>query len=153
MIDFPRLAALSMLAWAWSAAAPPALADRGWMTEDALRRAFVGKTIDGHYVDGMSFTESYTQDGRLDYRDERRNGLGSWVLRNRIFCTFYDPGQDIVGGCFIVAQTSANCYEFYSVGASERDADKEPSAGLAGRWTARAARRGDPSTCAARPTV
>jgi hypothetical protein len=70
-----------------------------------------------------------------------------------VFCTFYDPGQDINGGCFTAIQASANCYEFYLAGLSERGDDEEAERGPLGRWVARAARRGEPSTCPARPTV
>jgi hypothetical protein len=70
-----------------------------------------------------------------------------------VFCTFYDPGQGVTGGCFTAVQTSANCYEFYLAALSEREADKEAAPGPVGRWVARAARRGEASTCQARPTV
>ena len=70
-----------------------------------------------------------------------------------VFCTFYDPGHDIAGGCFTAIQASANCYEFYLAGFGEREADREVPPGPLGRWVARASRRGEPSTCQARPTV
>jgi hypothetical protein len=123
------------------------------MTEEAMRSAFIGKTLDGHYADGQSWTETYTADGRLDYREERRSGLGHWYFRDNVFCTFYDPGPGISGGCFQAVQTSSNCYEFYLARYSEREAGKEPPLGPAGRWVARAARRGEPPTCQAQPTV
>lgn len=123
------------------------------MTGEAMRGAFIGSTLDGHYVDGESWTETYTPDGRLDYRDERRASLGHWYFRDNVFCTFYDPGQALFGGCFTAVQTSANCYEFYLAGYTEREADREPPPIPAGMWVARAARRGEPSTCQAQPTV
>jgi hypothetical protein len=131
----------------------PAGAERGWMTEAAMRAAFVGKTLDGYYADGEDWSESYAADGRLDYNDRRRRGRGNWYFRDQVFCTFYDPGQYIAGGCFTAVQSGANCYEFYLASYSEREADHPPPPGPVGRWVARASRRGEPSTCEARPTV
>ena len=154
MLGIPRLAAaLSMLIGVFAAVAPPALAERSWMSEDAMRGAFIGKTLDGYYADGEGWTETYGRDGRLDYRDGKRASLGYWYFREHVFCTFYDPGQPINGGCFTAVQVSANCYEFFLADFSEREADKEPAPGPVGRWVARASRRGEPSTCEARPTV
>jgi hypothetical protein len=111
------------------------------MTEGAMRAAFVGKTLDGYYADGEDWTEAYRQDGRLDYRDRRRpNIVGYWYFRAHVFCT-------------TAIQESANCYEFYLAGFSEREADKDVPPGPVGRWVARASRQGEPSTCRARPTV
>jgi hypothetical protein len=143
------LAALSLLACA--AATASARPDRAWMTEDAMRGAFIGKTLDGHYVDGKGWTETYNSDGRLDYRESARASLGYWFFRSHVFCTFYDPGHNINGGCFTALQTSANCYEFYLAGLTEREAEEAPDPLT--RWVARASRRGEPSTCEPRPTV
>ena len=131
----------------------PARADRAWMNEDAMRGAFIGKTLDGYYVDGQGWTETYDANGRLDYRDNARSGPGFWYFRDQVFCTFYDPGRNINGGCFTAVQASSNCYEFYLAGFSEREADKETPQGPLGRWVARASRRGEASTCEGRPTV
>src|SRR5688572_167786 len=74
----------------------PARAEGSWMTEGAMRAAFIGKTLDGHYADGEDWTESYGQDGRLDYRDRRRGSVvGHWYFRDHVFCTFYDPTRAI----------------------------------------------------------
>jgi hypothetical protein len=150
-IRFGVLAAIA--ACASVAAGPSARADLPWMSEDAMRGAFVGKTLDGYYVDGQGWTETYDNNGRLDYRDTGRSSRGYWFFRDHVFCTFYDPGQDINGGCFTAIQTSANCYEFYLAGLSGRGDGEEVEPGPLGRWVARAARRGEPSTCQARPTV
>jgi hypothetical protein len=148
------LGAIAIVACIWGAAGSHAVADRAWMTEGAMRAAFIGKTLDGHYADGEDWTETYRPDGRLDYRDRRRPSIvGYWYFRNHVFCTFYDPGQAIDGGCFTALQESANCYEFYLAGFSEREADKDVPPGPVGRWVARASRQGEPSTCTARPTV
>jgi len=126
-------------------------AARDWMSEQAMRSAFVGKTLDGQYVNGERWTETYTPDGRLDYSESVRKGLGYWFFRGRVFCTFYDPGQGLNGGCFSALQPSSNCYEFYFAGASEHEADKEASPDPLGSWVARAWRKGEPSTCESRP--
>jgi hypothetical protein len=146
-----QLAALGMLACASPALA--AGAGGAWMTESAMRAAFIGKTLDGHYMDGLQWTETYDPDGRLDYKERIRAGVGYWIFRGRVFCTFYDPGQGLNGGCFNAMQTSANCYEFYVAGLSGREADEEAGPGPMGRWVARAWRRGEPATCEPRPTV
>jgi hypothetical protein len=150
----PCLGAIAIVACIWDAVGSHAVTDRGWMTEGAMRTAFIGKTLDGYYADGEDWTETYRPDGRLDYRDRRRPSIvGFWYFRDHVFCTFYDPGQAIDGGCFTALQASANCYEFYLAGFSEREADKEVPPGPVGRWVARASRQGEPSTCQARPTV
>ena len=122
-----------------------------WMTEEAMRAAFIGKTLDGYYADRREFTETYTSDGRLDYRERARKLSGYWYFRGQVFCTLYDPGQELNGACFTALQVSANCYEFHL--ASERDTDRETTPGPAGAWTARAWRKGEPSTCEGRPTI
>src|SRR5215470_8459795 len=79
-----------------------------WMTEEAMRGAFIGSTLDGHYVDGLGWSESYTGDGRLSYWETLRNGVGYWYFREQVFCTFYDPGQGLSGGCWKAIKTSTN---------------------------------------------
>jgi hypothetical protein len=148
------LAALGAAAAA-AALAPAAGAAPDWMSEAAMRSAFIGKTLDGQYVNGERWTETYTPDGRLDYSESVRKGVGYWLFRGHVFCTFYDPGQGLNGGCFNALQPSSNCYEFYFASTSERDADKEGSTeslpGALDSWVARAWRKGEPSTCEARP--
>ena len=108
---------LEQLAASWAfavftlAAAPLfAAPTSAWMTEEAMRAAFIGNTLDGHYVDGLRWTEIYGADGRLDYRESARKGLGHWYFRDHTFCTFYDPGYGLNGGCWNALKTSANCY-------------------------------------------
>jgi hypothetical protein len=153
MADFARrmaIVAIGVVALG-IALAPSRSAARDWMSEDAMRTAFIGNTLDGQYVNGERWTETYTADGRLDYRESVRKGLGYWFFRGRVFCTFYDPGHGLNGGCFNALQPSSNCYEFYFAGTSEHDADKEASPGPLGGWVARAWRKGEPSTCESRP--
>jgi len=147
------LGAFAMLACILGGAGTPARAERGWMTEAAMRAAFIGKTLDGYYADGEDWTESYGADGRLDYNDRRRRSPGTWYFRDEVFCTFYDPGRNVTGGCFTAIQSGANCFEFYLAEFSDREADRLRPPGPVGRWVARASRRGEASTCEARPTV
>jgi hypothetical protein len=145
-----RMAFVTLAAGCAAAAlAPAAGAARAWMGEDTMRTAFIGKTLDGQYVNGERWTETYTADGRLDYSESARKGVGYWYFRGHVFCTLYDPGQGLNGGCFTALQPSSNCYEFYIAGLNEGEADKESSTS----WVARAWRPGEPSTCESRPTV
>jgi hypothetical protein len=152
--NFARMTAFAALgtACAIGALAAAVQATPIWMTEQAMRGAFIGNTLDGQYVSGERWTETYTADGRLDYRESIRKGLGYWYFRGGVFCTFYDPGQGLNGGCFTAVQPSANCYEFYLAGLSDHEADREETGPLR-TWIARAWRRGEPSTCEARPSV
>jgi hypothetical protein len=132
-----------------------------WMTEAAMRAAFIGKTLDGHYVDGVEWTETYDKSGRLNYTEStRRAGAGKWFFRGRVFCTFYDPGQGLNGGCFTAVQVSANCYEFHVADLTRsdggKDADRDDAdagPGPIGKWVARAWRKEAPATCEERPSV
>ncbi len=154
MRNLQRLAALFALVVASLAAAPlGAVPTNTWMTEEAMRAAFIGKTLDGHYVDGLRWTESYGTDGRLDYRETERSGLGRWYFRGNIFCTFYDPGQGLNGGCWTVVRAGANCYEFYIAGIADAQSEDEAAPGPLGAWAARAWRQGEASTCQDKPSV
>src|SRR5690349_19463689 len=126
MSNVVRLAVLSMLACALLFS-PPARAGRAWMSEDAMRGAFGGKTLDGYYLNGQDWTETYASDGHLDYRDAKVRSSGKWYVRGGLFCTFYDR-ETITGGCFNTVQVSANCYEFYSAGIGEDEGDREGEA-------------------------
>ena len=50
-----RAVALSALALTGLAGPARPMVEGGvpWMAEDAMRQAFVGSTLDGHYVDGL----------------------------------------------------------------------------------------------------
>ena len=150
-----RVVAVSMVAVAGLASSARAVVEGGsrWMTEEAMRQAFIGGTLDGHYVDGLRWSESYTADGRLDYREAVRNGVGYWYFRERVFCTFYDPGQGLSGGCWTAIKVSTNCYEFYVSGLADPQSGEEATPGPLGSWTARAWRQGEPSTCEDRPSA
>ncbi|HLC09090.1 MAG TPA: hypothetical protein VJK06_07380, partial [Methyloceanibacter sp.] len=40
------------------AAAPAPVVAPPWMTEEAMRAAFIGRTLDGHYGNGVAWTEA-----------------------------------------------------------------------------------------------
>ena len=88
-----------------------------WLTDEEIRRAFAGISIDGAYIDGLPFTEAYANDGSIDYRDKRKAMTGNWSIVNNSFCTLYDG--IVTGGCFKVLQRSANCFEFYFLASTE----------------------------------
>jgi hypothetical protein len=128
-----------------------------WMTAEAMRAAFIGKTLDGHYGNGVSWTEAYLAGGRLDYREAGRNAAGYWYFRDgNVFCTFYDPPDRpaLAGGCWNTIRVSANCYEFYLAGSMAPGTPGEPDReDWLQRWNARAWRNDAPSTCHEKPSV
>jgi len=136
-----------------AAAPPPTTQTRAWMTEAAMRAAFIGKTLDGHYVNGLRWTETYAAEGRLDYRERARTGVGYWYFRGNVFCTLYDPGHGLNGGCWNAVKASANCYEFYLAELGEARPEDEAAPGPLGGWAARAWRQGEPSTCEEKPSA
>jgi hypothetical protein len=135
------------------AATPRAPATVPWMTEEALRAEIIGKTLDGHYGDGLAWTEAYLANGRLDYREKSRSAVGYWYFRGNVFCTFYDPPErpTMAGGCWDTIKSGANCYEFYLAGLFQ-PGDLNPSE-RGTRWNARGWRKDEPSTCFEKPTV
>lgn len=136
-----RLTLLALAALALTSPASVAGERPPWMTEAELSKAFAGQTIDGHYPDGQTFTETYKAEGRIDYRDERRTTRGRWSVVNGAFCTLYD--DDPTGGCFRVLKSGTNCYEFYFVARSEEEAKKprQPD------WSAQGWIANEASTC------
>lgn len=114
-----------------------------WMPEPALEKAFSGKTIEGHYSDGLEFRERYDSDGGLYYKDDKRVQYGRWSLQAGTFCTIYD--LDPSGGCYRVHKVGPNCFEFYFTARTT----KEARSGDGGKpsWTARAWRLDKASTC------
>jgi hypothetical protein len=126
------------------------------MSEEAMRAAFIGKTLDGHYSSGTAWTEVYFKDGRLDYREGQRRAVGKWHFHGHVFCTFYDPPPlrpPLNGGCWTAIKISANCYEFYLAGVTPNPPFEDDDAGAARRWNARGWRNDEPSTCREKPSV
>lgn len=121
-----------------------------------MRAAFIGKTLDGHYGNGVTWTEAYFEGGRLDYREKARVALGYWYFRDRnVFCTFYDPKHRpaMAGGCWNAIKASANCYEFYLIGLADTQSRDDKVPDMAPRWNAQGWRQGEPSTCTEKPSV
>jgi hypothetical protein len=151
------MASLSVAAAAIVVAASPAPAlDPPWMTEEAMRAAFIGKTLDGHYGNSVTWTETYYDDGHLDYRESQRRAAGSWHFRGHVFCTFYQSSAaqpPLNGGCWTAIKASANCYEFYLAGLSPEPPYEDGAGGMAQRWNARGWRQEEPSTCSDKPSV
>jgi hypothetical protein len=129
--------------------ASPAAATPRWMGDLDLRLSFAGRAIDGHYASGLTFTESYLENGRLDYREPNRQMAGRWSIVAGTFCTLYDVSP--TGGCYRVRRESDNCYEFYYVAPDENEAASSDT--NRGSWTARAWVTDRPSTCRNQPTV
>jgi hypothetical protein len=137
---------LLSLAAATSIAAQPVTA---WMDEADIKQSFSGVEIDGVYVDGTKFTESYDGTGAIMYRDTRKAMTGRWSVVNNSFCTLYDG--TVTGGCFKVVKVSANCFEFYFLAATEEEtAATDPGRP---RWTARGWNKKHPATCDEKPVV
>jgi hypothetical protein len=138
------------------AAAARATPGSQWMGEEAMRAAFIGKTLDGHYGNGVTWTESYLAGGRLDYREAQRQAGGNWHFRGHVFCTFYDPTPAIPplsGGCWTAIKVGANCYEFYLANLAPEAPLDDDILGANRRWSARGWRQDEPSTCHDKPAV
>ncbi len=117
--------------------------EEGWLGDEAIEKAFSGKSIAGHYGDGRTFAETYEAGGRVDYSESGRGAGGTWSVIAGALCTIYD--NDPTGGCYRVRQTGSNCFEFYFIARSTNDA----AAGRSGNpaWTARGWLQSAPSTC------
>jgi len=138
------------------AASPVPVAAPPWMTEEAMREAFIGRTLDGHYGNGVTWTETYLANGRLAYRENVRQAAGRWFFRDsHVFCTFYDPAERpaLPGACWNTLKVSANCYELYLAGLTPWDIEEGNLGRRLLRWNARAWRRDAPSTCNEKPSV
>lgn len=114
-----------------------------WMQDAEIHAAFAGHTIEGYYADKRGFSERYDADGRLEYVEPYLQSVGRWSVRANAFCTIYD--RDPTGGCYRVERLGANCFAFYFISRSERQAERDPLDRP--MWTARGWRRDEPSTC------
>ena len=82
-----------------------------------MRTAFIGRTLDGHYVDGLALERDLHRRRAAGLPGAIAQGGGHWSFRGHVFCTLYDPGQGLAaGGCWTAIQASTNCYEFYLAG-------------------------------------
>ncbi|MEQ1613333.1 MAG: hypothetical protein ABL904_11315 [Hyphomicrobiaceae bacterium] len=141
-----RLTAMALLLSTTIAAAQAGI---DWMGDDEIRKTFAGITINGVYIDGIRFTESYADGGGISYRDPRKAMSGRWSVINQSFCTLYD--EHVTGGCFKVSRHSSNCYEFYFLAGTEVEAAKPE--GARPSWTARGWDQAKPTTCDEKPAV
>ena len=130
------------------AASAATAADGTWMSEPDMRTTFTGVTLEGKYGSGRPFSEVYEKDGKLQYREAATSIGGRWSVRAGTFCTIYD--NDPTGGCYRVKKVGGNCYEFYFVARTERQAEKDQKRPA---WTARGSVVGRPGICAEEHSV
>ncbi len=111
-----------------------------------LHEELSGQTIKGYYLsDNVNFVEVYVAGGRIAYKDDLKADAGTWSVRGKMFCTFYDK---ISGGCWYVVKHSPNCFEFHRE--SDHDEGSVTLEALAAvKAHARAARDSDKVTCEA----
>jgi hypothetical protein len=112
--------------------------------------------LDGEYPSGLTWTETYLADGRLDYRERGVQAQGNWHFRaGHVFCTFYDPPllRPWTGACWTIIQSGANCYDLYVASLGPAEPVDDTTENLANRWNGRAWRKGEASTCMPRPSV
>lgn len=112
-----------------------------WLQDAEIASALTGKTIDGRYASGRSFSERYNTDGRVQYMEDGASIGGRWSVTAGTLCTIYDA--DPAGGCFRVARVSANCFEFFFATRTEEAAPGGPTP----QWTARGSVNGEASAC------
>lgn len=92
-----------------------------------LAATFSGMTLDGIYLSGERFTETYSEDHSILYVDGGGVVRGEWTVKGDHFCTFY-TGMD--GGCFMVEANGANCFTFFVADPESGNIDQM-------RWNAR----------------
>lgn len=114
-------------------AGPAVATGRPWLTPAEIYANLAGKAIEGRYASGRTFTERYLSNGQIEYFENGRTLGGHWSVMSGTLCTIYDG--DPAGGCFRVARTGDNCFEFYFVTRTE---DAAPGAAdVQPFWTAR----------------
>ncbi len=116
---------------------------KDWLTAAEIESGLGGKTLEGMYATGQRFTERYLQGGQLEYVEGGVAMSGHWSVTKGTLCTIYDA--DPAGGCYRVARSGSNCYEFYFVSRSEEAAPGP--LGVKPDWTARGAVDGKVDAC------
>ena len=116
---------------------------KDWLTGVEIEAGLGGKTLEGMYATGRRFTERYLPGGQLEYVEDGNVMTGHWSVTAGTLCTIYDT--DPTGGCYRVAQSGSNCFEFYFVSRSEEAAPGPP--GVKPDWTARGAVDGQVDAC------
>ncbi len=114
-----------------------------WLADDGIAQALAGKTIEGRYANGRTFTETYAPGGRIAYIENGRQIVGHWSITAGTLCTIYD--SDPTGGCYRVSRVGANCFEFYF--ATRTEAAAPGPEGATPLWTARGSIAGEPAAC------
>ncbi len=123
---------------------PPATAlAKEWLSATEIESGLGGKTLEGMYATGQRFTERYLSGGQLEYVESGVLVTGHWSVTAGTLCTIYDT--DPAGGCYRVARSGSNCYEFYFVSRSEAAAPGPPD--VKPDWTARGAVDGQLDAC------
>ena len=142
------------LACALLANLPLATAETPWMSQEAMRAAFIGETLRGYYRDGGPWTASYDGTGRYDVREGELRAVGNWYFRDRAFCFHYGPPVwPLEERCVATVKVGANCYEFHLVWPDARAARDGKSFRPEPRWHSRGWRQREPSTCEVTPSV
>ncbi|GAB5376206.1 MAG: hypothetical protein AcusKO_26680 [Acuticoccus sp.] len=143
--------ALALTALAITGAAPaaedPPAESRG-MSQTDIRQVLFGTTIEGAYWHGAPFTEELRRDGTSHYRDDRGASTGTLHFDGDALCFAY---RDSImnGGCFLVWQRTANCYDFYAFADGVLATASELAIGIG--WTARVWRQDAPAGCPLTP--
>jgi hypothetical protein len=125
------------------AAAPAAALGSPWLTQAETRTMIVGHAMKGYYRNAERWVDDYAADGGIKYSDARNSWTGRWSFQGDVFCTFYNGGVD--GGCYLMRQISANCYEYVIVDSAY--SGSELPKGRSPEWFARGWRGAEPSTC------
>jgi hypothetical protein len=125
----------------------PARATEVWMSEAEIRNALIGHVNKGVYRGGERWTDAYAADGSITYHDARNAWTGQWSFHGNAFCTLYN--DDVDGGCYLVRQLSANCFDFVTVPMDWNGPGLPPGASSA--WLARGGRSEEPTTCEETP--
>ena len=120
-----------------------AAAAKNWLSATEIESGLGGKTLEGMYVTGRRFTERYLPGGQLEYVESGVVMTGHWSVTAGTLCTIYDT--DPSGGCYRVARSGSNCFEFYFVSRSEETAPGPM--GVKPDWTARGAVDGQADAC------
>jgi hypothetical protein len=110
-----------------------------------LSATFRGMTMVGKYADGMTFKETYHEDGSITYVDDASADKGRWFVRGKLFCTFYDTAN---GACFSVQKSGTNCYEYFI----QEEENGSPSNDR-GAWNSIGWDEAKPSTCDLSPKI
>lgn len=117
------------------------------ISED-LRQSFAGKIHSGAYnftekgEPTRFYEESHDADGRIDYTENGRRDLGTWLIMKDMMCYLYDA-DDMPGGCFRVYRVE-NCYYLYSDQTIELQDELDRD-----YWTARSVIKGEQPQCEA----